>query len=131
MPHVSPIRRWAAVVWRHTAPTNAVRVLMLCVAFGSVIALGVHRVWQRAPVPAVAPAVAVSTDPVVRFTETRVGHLLFAPVGSDNCRRVLFDNMTAALYEAGEILCGQPQAQVTNAVTTSNRLQALRQTFQK
>jgi hypothetical protein len=131
MPQASPICRWAAAVWRHTAPTNAVRVLMLSVVFGSVIALGAHRVWQPAAVQASAPAVAVSADPVVRFTETRVGHLLFAPVGSDNCRRVLFDNKTGALYEAGEMLCGQPQEQVANTATTSNRLQALRQTFQK
>jgi hypothetical protein len=59
------------------------------------------------PLPHPAEKVRVF-DPVERFTQTQVGHLLFSLNNSDMCRRVLFDNRTGAMQEAGQILCGQP-----------------------
>ena len=123
-------RRWTKFVWRHTAPTNAVRVTVLCLAFGTLIAVGVSHVWKPAPMPAIQLDTTAGGDPVARFTETRVGHLLFAPVGGDNCRRVLFDNTTGAFREAGEIYCGPPPSRASEA-TSANRLQALSKSFQK
>jgi hypothetical protein len=49
----------------------------------------------------------VIDDPVARFSETRVGHLLFKPFEGDHCRRVLFDNSTGGYLEAGQVFCGR------------------------
>ena len=69
-------------------------------------------------------------DPAVRFSDTRVGHVLFASSRSDNCRRVLFDNRTGSSYEAKEIFCGQRPDQAVE-VGSSDRLTGLRQFFRR
>jgi hypothetical protein len=69
-------------------------------------------------------------DPIVRFSDTRVGHVLFASSRSDDCRRLLFDNRTGLFYEAKEIFCGQRPDQAGEAVG-SDRLTGLRQFFQR
>jgi len=69
-------------------------------------------------------------DPTVRFSDTRVGHVLFASSRSDGCRRLLFDNRTGSSYEAKEIFCGQRPDQAAEAVG-SDRLTGLRQFFQR
>jgi hypothetical protein len=46
-----------------------------------------------------------SVDPVDRFSETRIGHILFYPAHGDRCRRVLFDNATGKTYDAPDINC--------------------------
>jgi len=46
------------------------------------------------------------------------------------CRRVLFDNRTGARLQAGEVFCGQSQAQVVDA-ESPNRLQSLSKSFHK
>jgi hypothetical protein len=69
-------------------------------------------------------------DPAVRFSDTRVGHVLFALAQTDNCRRVLFDNRTGAFYEAEEIFCGQRLDQAVE-VMSSDRLTELRQFFRR
>ena len=69
-------------------------------------------------------------DPSVRFSDTRVGHVLFASSQGDNCRRVLFDNRTGSFYEAKEIFCGQRPDQAVE-VGSSDRLTGLRQFFRR
>ena len=81
-------------------------------------------------VPPVGFAELDPGDPAVRFSDTRVGHVLFASSRRDNCRRVLFDNRTGSFYEAKEIFCGERRDQATEAVG-SDRLTGLRQFFQR
>jgi len=69
-------------------------------------------------------------DPTVRFSDTRVGHVLFALAQTDNCRRVMFDNRTGAFYEAKEIFCGERPDQAV-AVVSADRLAELRQFFRR
>jgi hypothetical protein len=69
-------------------------------------------------------------DPTVRFSDTRVGHVLFASSRSDGCRRLLFDNRTGSFYEAKEIFCGQRPEQAAE-VGSSDRLTGVRQFFQR
>jgi hypothetical protein len=69
-------------------------------------------------------------DPTVRFSDTRVGHVLFASARSDNCRRVLFDNRTGSFFEAKEIFCGQRPDQAVE-VTGMGRLSGMQQFFQR
>jgi hypothetical protein len=69
-------------------------------------------------------------DPIVRFSDTGVGQILFAVSQSDNCRRVLFNNRTGAFYEAKEIYCGEKPDQSDETVG-SDRLSELRQFFRR
>jgi hypothetical protein len=69
-------------------------------------------------------------DPTVRFSDTRVGHVLFASSRSDDCRRLLFDNRTGAFYEAKEIFCGERNDQAVEAVG-ADRVAVLRQFFRR
>ena len=69
-------------------------------------------------------------DPTVRFSDTRVGHVLFASSRSDGCRRLLFDNRTGSFYEAKEIFCGERLDQAAEVVGP-DRLTGLRQFFQR
>jgi hypothetical protein len=68
-------------------------------------------------------------DPAGQFATRRVGQVLIASTGSDNCRRVLFHNRTGKSYQAGEVPCGHSN-EIT-AVSGSDRIQALRKSFQK
>jgi hypothetical protein len=69
-------------------------------------------------------------DPTVRFSDTRVGHVLFAMSRSDSCRRVLFDNRTGLFYEASEIFCGQGPDQAVEVIG-SDRLTGLQKAFRR
>jgi hypothetical protein len=69
-------------------------------------------------------------DPTVRFSDTRVGHVLFASSQSDDCRRLLFDNRTGLSYEAKKIFCGQTLDQ-TVEVMRSDRLTGMQQFFRR
>jgi hypothetical protein len=67
-------------------------------------------------------------DLVVRFFDTRVGHVLFEVDQNDNCRRMLFDNRTGIFYDAKEIFCGEGSDQAAE-VLGSDRLTRVRQSF--
>jgi hypothetical protein len=67
-------------------------------------------------------------DPVLQFTKTKVGQVVFSSARSDTCRRVLFDNRTGARLETGEMFCGQTADEVVEA-ETSNRLNSLSKSF--
>jgi hypothetical protein len=131
-----PIRAASPAPWLRLAPANAIGILAVCLLFGALLVLGIYHVQQPA---SVAPGQVAGygpleggADPLVRFQETRIGQLLFASRGNDDCRRVLFDNRTGAQYEAGTIYCGQaPRQVVAEAASSTDRMNALRKSFQK
>jgi hypothetical protein len=133
---------------RQVAPANALRLFAVCAAFVALPVLAIH--YAREPV-STAPmagivglggiggagaslrglAVAVADDdPVARFSQTHVGHILYAPFHGDRCRRVLFNNRTGVLYENGSIVCVQATAEVT-LVSGADRLRSLSRSFQR
>jgi hypothetical protein len=127
-----------ATLWQR-APKSSVAVLgTLCIVFAALLVLGLYRVQGNTDL-ASAPRFGVGAgsgseyeldpnDPVARFPQTRVGHVLFAPRAGDHCQRVLFDNQTGVQYEAQSVDCSRPAAEV---VPTTDRMGALRRTFQK
>jgi hypothetical protein len=138
-----------AAIWRRAVPRNLVGVLAICGLFGALLVGGVYFATEpsgalKAPsiagagglpgamkaVPLVGAASLGPNDPVVRFSDTRIGQVLYARTSSDNCERVLFDNRSGAYYDSKEIFCGQTPSQVSEA-ETPNRLMALRKSFTK
>ncbi len=150
----SPLGSRFARIWRRVAPTQVRGVLAVCLVFGAVIVASLYAVkdpaalFRSAPVSgngnmagadgaldgkdnAVTGARELdANDPVVRFSNTRVGHVLFASTRGDNCRRLLFDNRTGSYYEAPQVFCGPVLEQPTEA-GSNDRLLALRKSFQK
>ena len=134
----SKFRRFPVALWRHLGSTNVRRALVLCSTFATLMLAGFYFTRETAGVSrpmadraASAPERGLGpNDPVARFAETRVGHLLFSSSRNDDCRRVLFDNRTGAFYEAGSIQCGQI-ALPTPEASGNDRLMALRKTFAK
>jgi hypothetical protein len=128
-----------AALRRHVAPRNTTSVVTaMCIVFGALLVLGIYRVRDTESGPT-APRFGVgaetaseydldANDPVARFAQTQIGHVLFAPRRGDQCQRVLFDNQTGAQYEAKSLDCSRPAAEV---VASTDRLGALRKTFQK
>jgi hypothetical protein len=81
-------------------------------------------------VPLVGEAGLAPEDPVLRFAETGIGHVLFTSFRSDDCRRALFDNRTGASLDVKSVFCGQLASEAVE-VESPNRLQALRGSFQR
>jgi len=109
----------------------------VCVLFGALLVLGLYRVQGTANTasasrfgiePASAPDYLDADDPVARFTQTGVGHVLFSPRAGDHCQRVLFDNRTGAQYDTASVDCARPAAEV---VASTDRMGALGRTFRK
>ena len=46
-------------------------------------------------------------DPILRFFETHICHVIFMRLDNDYCHRTLFDNRNGALQEVGEVQCIQ------------------------
>jgi hypothetical protein len=86
--------------------------------------------WTPPPLPPAPAAEAAPVDPVLRFNETRVGHLLFETGDTMECRRVLFDNRTGYQQEAGQVYCGPIEARMA-LVFGVDRLQSIGKTFLK
>ncbi len=75
---------------------------------------------------------AKATDPLARFNETRVGHVLFQPLHGDMCRRVLFDNNAGSLYEAAPVPCRETEEAPPAAdAGTGNRLAGVSRAFRR
>jgi len=89
-----------------------------------------HGIASQQPVRLVGFSELDPSDLVVRFSETRVGHVLFAVSQSDNCRRALFDNRTGLFYETKAIFCGERPDQ-SGEVFGSDRMSGLRQAFRR
>ena len=117
------------------APAGAKHTFVISLAFTTLVFAGVQagrefsNFWGPASPSAPAPAVPfVVIDPVVQFSQNRVGHLLFTSIDDDTCRHVLFDNRTGATVEAGRIVCNSSPAR-TPDVTGEARMRSLRNSF--
>lgn len=110
------------MMWRLATSTNTRIVATLSVVFALVVSAGLYRQTRLGDAAGVASGIGGiggdggggqnspggkrrSLDPVDRFTETRVGHVLFYPAGGDSCRRMLFDNMTGTTADAPAVNC--------------------------
>jgi hypothetical protein len=115
--------------WHRLASTNARRILLICAVLGGILTLGIYRAMTPA---AVAPHLLSqrSADPVGRFTETRVGHLLVSKDGGESCRRLLFDNRTGEFMEGGQTSCDPASARAQSGAG-DDRMQQIRRSFQK
>jgi hypothetical protein len=129
----------ATKLWLHIGPKSRTSVVAaVCAFFCALLVLGLYRVQGtvgagsglRFGVGAVSPGFVQldANDPVARFFETRVGHVLFSPLVGDHCQRVLFDNRTGVQYETRSLDCSRPAGEV---VASTARIGALRKTFQK
>ena len=136
--------------WRRAAPTSATHVVAICSLFGALILAGLYAAKDH--IPFFRPAAIASGppggiagpkaaglvggaelnpgDPVMRFSDTRVGHMLFATSRSDNCRRMLFDNRTGAYYESPDVFCGQAPDEESQPAE-QGRLTAVLKAFKK
>jgi hypothetical protein len=148
MAPVSSIRRTSLALWRRLGPTNVWRTLTLCSGFAALVAAGF--IFVREPnaagsltdhkagtgVQSVAAAYNAgelgveSGDPLDRFSETRVGQVIFTSISSDSCRRVLFDNRTGEFHEAAEVYCGLP-IEASPAPSSVDRIGTLQKAFRR
>jgi len=122
---------WFAVFWRRIAPTNARRAVTLCVVLAALLALAVYRAREPVTSPVARTIEGAVTDPVAQFAETRTGHVLIPSESSGLCRRVLFENRTGALLEAGEVSCRQAEAGLGTSGGSTDRLMAVRNAFHR
>jgi hypothetical protein len=151
----SPFRR-RLVRWRKAATSTTTRVMTICVAFGALMLTGVYAgkdnfaLFRSVEVSGADGAAGGTSegdaaakanrvvghdelnprDPVMRFADTGVGHMLFASTRSDQCRRLLFDNRTGAYYEAPDIFCGQKPEEGGDPVP-HDRVSAMRKAFKR
>ncbi len=120
---------------RGVASTNVALVLAMCAAFAGMIAVGVFWSWQPTIVlPMTRPGSLnglTLLNPADGFSDTRVGQLVYWPEAGNECRRVLYDNRTGMLQEAGSVACAETQPQQEPPPSEADRLTALRKAFQK
>jgi hypothetical protein len=116
-----PIRNWSWALWRVATSTNTRIVVSLTVVFALVVSAGLYRQFRPSEANLAAGNGGLSgdgaggqngpggkrrqLDPVDRFHETRVGHVIFYPVLGEACRRMLFDNATGKTYDAPDVNC--------------------------
>jgi hypothetical protein len=125
------------------------RVLAICSMFATVIAagtfvardpLGLFQSQERSETAAsgnsglsddLTGAVSMGAeDPVKRFGQTQVGHIVFAVASSDTCRRALFDNHTGLTYDAPDVFCGSAPEQVI-AAGNVGKLHSMSRSFKR
>lgn len=143
---------WSRGLWRVATSTNTRIVVSLTIVFALVVGAGLYRQYNPGDANLAAGHGNMSgdgaggqngpggkrrsLDPVDRFTETKVGHVLFFPVLGDSCRRMLFDNATGATYDAPSVNC-VPSEMNTTAVPgqdvnqTKDRVHELSKHFNK
>jgi hypothetical protein len=133
--------------WRRFAAHNGLRVLAFCASFCVLLAAAVIYARDATPVAggqgfagqgglagagrgARGLSIGVeSSDPVARFAQTRVGHIVYSPSADDRCRRMLFDNRTGMSGDAGSVVCQRLAPE--SDTTPSDRLETLRKTFHR
>jgi hypothetical protein len=69
-------------------------------------------------------------DPVMRFSDTGVGQVLFMSPSGETCQRVLFDNRAGSYFTADKIFCGQRPERAVET-TPPDRLTSVRKSFQR
>ena len=146
--------RRPAALWRRLARGHTAAALTICLVFGALLVAGVLAVRDPAAMvrlvgafgtgertgtgngagtvaaPLTGAADLGPGDPVVRFADTRVGHVLFAGPSSDQCRRLLFDNRSGQYYDAPGVFCGPP-AETPAEESRVDRMAAVRKSFRK
>jgi hypothetical protein len=140
----SPRRRVPPTLWRCLGRTNVRRTATLCFGFAVLLGAGLH--FKPGPVATEGTArqpngsVGLPESPetawrglsadelVARFSETRVGQVVFATMDTDSCPRLLFDNRTGTFYEAGEVYCG---LSAEPAPPASDRMLGIQKAFQR
>jgi hypothetical protein len=121
----------SGLVRRRIAPASILRTLAMSAVVAGLLVIWVQ--WNRSITPASQPsgvpeASAAPADPVAQFADTNVGHLLFTSRDHTNCRRVLFDNRTGVMAQAGAVSCSAPPARPVD-VSSADRMLGLRKTF--
>jgi hypothetical protein len=115
------IRESSWMIWRVATSTNTRIVMSLAVLFAIVLSAGLYRQFRPGETGVASGQGTLSgeggggekgpggknrsADPVDRFTETRIGHVLWYPALGDSCRRILFNNVTGATYDAEAVNC--------------------------
>ena len=154
MKAASGLFRRPAALWRRLARGHAAVALTICLVFGALLVVGLLAVRDPAAMvrlvgafgngertgtgdsagPVASPLTGAGDlgpdDPVVRFADTRVGHMLFAGRSSDQCRRLLFDNRSGQFYDAPGVFCGPPP-ETPAEESRIDRMAAVRKSFRK
>jgi hypothetical protein len=121
--------------WRRVALPHAALVLTMCVAFVALIAAAIFWSWRPGIALSAKPSGSLGgmtlMKPADRFSETRVGQLLYWPEAGNECRRMLYDNRTGMLQEAESVACEQVPPHAEPPPSEGDRLTALRRAFQK
>ena len=105
----------------------------ICAAFFGLIGVGLF--WGLRSGVVVPARQTVSLDGLTplkagdQFSQTRVGQLLYWPEAGNDCRRVLYDNRTSMLQEAGTVTCEHVERQPEPPPGEGDRLTALRKAF--
>lgn len=115
---------------RATSTSRALAPWLLLVA-----AVAAAGIYYQMPAREAAEPLAVrhvlpsDPDPVARFNDTRVGHVLFMEPDGRHCRRILFDNETGGMRPVGDIECVPQEA--ASGPAGSGRLDAIREGFRR
>ena len=154
MPIPLPLRR-RIVGWRHAAGARPTHVMAICGVFGTLIFAGVYAANGYTALfgslrtsdggglagfaaqkgggtaGALTGAAELSpADPVMRFSDTGVGQVLFMSPSGETCQRVLFDNRAGSYFTAHSIFCGQKPEQLVET-ESPDRLTVVRKSFQR
>jgi hypothetical protein len=148
-----PLRAWLNPRSRRTAPSTLRRALVISAIFGVLIYLGTQSgrdlmfgstgflqsskgtgtgqpSRQTAKQPGEPADALRMANPLDAFPQKQVGRMLFTSSNSDICRRMLFDNRTGAVIEAGHTSCS-PAASDAGDQVGQARAQTLLRSFRK
>jgi hypothetical protein len=107
-------------VWRHEATS----LLSFVLVFTTVFSVGVYYLIE----PSKQDASENAKDAAIsnaRLKASGVGQVLFESASSAQCRRMLFDNRSGHMVEAGSVECHDERAKVLDG-SSANRFQSAR-----
>ena len=121
MPIAAPFAS-SARLWCRAAASHTVRVLAICAGFAVLLASGLHSGRDFASMLQgvfaqnsgqggtnsrhVRGTLPATLDPADEFIAGRVGQLLISRRNRDDCLRMLFDNRSGEISDAGHVACG-------------------------
>jgi hypothetical protein len=112
-------------VWKHEATS----LLSFVLVFTTVFSVGVYYLIE----PSKQDTSEKATESGIsnaRLSASGVGQVLFESASSAQCRRMLFDNRSGHMREAGSVECHDERTKVLDA-SSSNRFQGARQSSNK
>jgi hypothetical protein len=112
-------------VWRHEATS----LLSFCLVFTTAFSLGVYYLIEPSERDTLEKATASSISNA-RLSASGVGQVLFESTSDAQCRRMLFDNRSGHLREAGSVECHDERTKALDAAG-SNRFRDVSKSFQK